>query len=87
MNLHKLRGTLDKMTPEDWEKYFPEDKTPKGWVSIEEHLPMMNAIDFIEGTKYKVKFEDESEGESCVGDHNVWYYLAREAGITHWWNE
>lgn len=35
------------MNQEDVDKYFPSRNIPKGWVSIEEHLPMMLAIDFI----------------------------------------
>ena len=68
-------------------KYFPPDTRPKGWLSIEEYLPMMYAIDIIQGyTIYKVKDKDGNEFESAVSDHNVWYYVAKEAGITHWWN-
>lgn len=80
---------LSKLTPEEIEKYFPTDNTPKGWVSIEEHLPQCLAIDFCEKgySVYKVKDKDGNEFESAVTDHNVWYYMAKEAGVTHWWNE
>lgn len=60
---------------------------PKGWVSIEEHLPIMYAIDYFnDGTLYKVKDKEGNEFTSSVMDHNLWYYMAKEAGITHWWN-
>lgn len=83
-----LRETLENMTPEEEEKYFPKDTKPKGWLSIDEYLPMFMAIDIANGCSiYKVKYADGTEGESGVADHNVWYYEAKEAGITHWYNE
>jgi hypothetical protein len=78
---------LENMTEEEIRKYFPADTRPKGWLSIEEYLPMMLAIDFLDGgTIYKVKDKDGNEFLSLVSDHNVWYYMAKEDGITHWWN-
>ena len=83
----KLDETLANITPEEMAKYFPPDTRPKGWLSIEEHLPMMYAIDYFNGgTTYKVKDKDGNEFTSTVMDHNVWYYMAKEAGVTHWWN-
>jgi hypothetical protein len=83
----KLGEALANMTQEEIDKYFPPDTRPKGWLSIEEYLPMMYAIDIMQGyTLYKVKDKDGNEFESTVSDHNVWYYMAKEAGITHWWN-
>lgn len=68
-------------------EYFPPSTRQKGWVSIEEYLPMMHAVDSMQGyTLYKVKDKDGNEFESAVSDHNVWYYMAKEAGITHWLN-
>ena len=71
------------------EKYFPkESNTPKGWVSIDERLPMLKAGDLFKGgTEYKVLFEDGVESYSRVTDPNTWYYLAKEIGITHWYNK
>lgn len=91
LDLDKMSKALDEalanMTPEEMEKYFPKDTKPKGWISIEEHLPMMLAMDIMQGcTEYKVKDKDGNEFETGVSDHNVWYYMAKEAGITHWWN-
>jgi hypothetical protein len=81
------KEAIRNMTPEDKEKFFPEDTTPKGWVSIEEHLPTWMASDIMEGgTMYKVKYKDGAYGGSFVSDHNIWYYMAKEQGITHWWN-
>lgn len=84
----KFKELIDNLTPEDIEKYFPEDKTPKGWVSIEDHLPMCTVGDFVgKGyTEYSVKNAAGVQGFSEVCDHSVWYYNAKEMGITHWWN-
>jgi len=83
----KLDEAVASITPEEMAKYFSPDTRPKGWLSIEEHLPMMYAIDMVQGyTLYKVKDKDGNEFGSAVSDHNVWYYMAKEAGITHWWN-
>ena len=61
---------------------------PKGWVSIEDHLPMMSASDLMTGyTTYKVKNIDNKESTTIVSDHNTWYYHAKENGITHWLKE
>lgn len=86
-----LREHLESLTEEQKQeirdKYFTDNR-PKGWVSIEEHLPMMYAIDIFKGyTLFKVKDKDGNEFESAVTDHNIWYYHAKEAGITHWYNE
>jgi len=88
----KLREHFENMTEEEIEadrlKYFPESTTPKGWVSIEDDLPKMMAIDILQGcSEYKVKFLDGMKGISCVADHNTWYYYAKQVGITHWFNE
>ena len=95
LDLDKISKEADKlidesfknMTPEQMEEYFPEDKTPKGWVSIEDALPMMLAMDVMRGgSMYRVKDKDGNEFESGVSDHNTWYYIAKEQGFTHWWN-
>ena len=86
----KFAELLDSMSDEEKQILFEsfEDKTPKGWVSIEDAVPSWLAKDIVQGyTIYKVKFNDGSEGESCVTDGSVWYYLAKEAGVTHWFNE
>ena len=84
-----LEKALQNLTKEDIEKYFPERKLPKGWVSIEEHLPYASALDFVEKgyTEIKVKYANGKVGKSGVCDHNIWYYDAKDAGITHWWND
>jgi hypothetical protein len=65
-----------------------KDNTPKGWLSIEDHLPKMFARDIMQGySVYKVRDKDGNEFESGVSDHNIWYYDAKEAGITHWLNK
>ena len=87
IDLQKLEDSFNNITQEDIEKYFPSDTRPKGWLSIEQHLPMMYAIDINKGfTVVKVKDKDGNVFESSVSDHNIWYYVAKESGITHWWN-
>jgi len=88
--IEKLREYLAGLTDEEKLEIAEDlrDKTPKGWLSIEDHLPMMNAMDLLTGgTIHKVKFKNGKEGKSIVGDHNTWYYGAKEQGITHWYNE
>lgn len=88
--IKKLREHLASLTDEEKLEIAEElrDKRPKGWLSIEDHLPMMKALDVVNfGTKYKVKYIDGTEGTTMVSDHNTWYYDAKERGITHWFNE
>lgn len=89
IDLKKIVMQLAALTPEERDKLFPPPpKIPAGWVDIEEHLPMMLAIDYFKGgTVYKVKDKNGNEFVSSVMDHSIWYYLAKEAGVTHWWNE
>ena len=88
--LKALREHLSKMSEEEKLKLKDEltDKTPEGWLSIEEHLPAMRMGDLLEDgyRKIKVRFKDGKEDISRVSDHNIWYYEAKEAGITHWYN-
>ena len=91
LDLEEMKKKIDEflanITQEEINKYFPPDTRPKGWLSIEEYLPMMCAIDIVQGyTLYKVKDKNGNEFESAVSDHNNWYYYAKEEGITHWWN-
>lgn len=86
-----LRDHFNSLTPEQTEeireKYFT-DKRPKGWLSIEDYLPQMYAIDIIRGySLFKVRDKEGNEFESAVSDHNTWYYQAKEEGVTHWLNE
>ena len=92
LDLDKIRKQVDEalanMTPEDIEKYFPKDTTPKGWLSIDDYLPKMLAKDLVQGgTLYKVAYSNGDEGTSIVSDHNMWVVYAREQGVTHWLNE
>lgn len=88
INFKELENKINNISEEEIEKYFPKDTRPKGWLSIEEYLPMMYAIDIMQGyTPYKVKDKNGNEFESAVSDHNIWYYMAKETGITHWLNE
>jgi len=88
LDFNEISKMLDNMTDEEWEKYFPKDNTPKGWVSIEEHLPKFLAKDFSNGgSQYKVKYKDGKIGNTIVADHNTWYYYAKDSGITHWLND
>ena len=94
LDLEKLSKQIDEalknMTQEDIDKYFPScaRPKPKGWLSIEEYLPMWLAIDVAQGfSVYKVKDAAGSVFESAVSDHDTWYHMAKETGITHWLNE
>lgn len=86
-----LRKHLSELSEEDRIKLAKElsgPYIPEGWVSIEEHLPMMNASDLLTGyTTYTVKNAEGKESTTIVSDHNTWYYYAKEAGITHWLKE
>jgi hypothetical protein len=87
-NFQNMLDLIRSTPKEELEKYFPKERElPTGWISIEDDLPMMYIEDMFTGTEYKVKDENGKEFTSVVGDHNVWYYLAKEAGITHWWND
>lgn len=91
MDAKALREYLNNLTQEEIDeirnKYF-RDETPHGWVSIEEHLPMMKAIDIRQGySVFQVRDVHFNVFEAQVSDHNTWYYYAKELGITHWFNE
>lgn len=97
-NIHKkslaaLEEYLKNMTEEQKAELREQlkDKNPKGWVSIEDALPMVTCGDVLENNALikfiKVKNDKGEEFESQVGDHNTWYYHAKENGITHWWND
>ena len=63
--------------------------TPWGWVSIEDELPRLLAVDYIlRGyTEYSVRYNDGSIGVSKVSDPTLWYYeVAIPEGIIEWWN-
>lgn len=84
------KRSIEEMTNEELDnlmKEFDEPEVPKGWISIEDHLPQWMAEDVIKGyTEYKVK-GNVGEMTSKVTDHQMFYYYAKEVGITHWWNE
>jgi len=87
-SLRLLRKALKEMTPEETEKYFPKDTRPKGWLSIEDYLPMWMADDAAKGySEYRVRLSDGTERTTRVADHNTWYYEAKYNGITHWLNK
>ena len=89
--VQRLKEHLESLTPEEIEaaREFFKDKRPKGWLSIEEHLPQMYAKDIMQGySVFKVRYADGHEDESYISDHTVWYYSeAKPNGITHWFNE
>lgn len=91
-SLRATKEYFDKLTPEELEdiklRFFTEPIIPKGWVSIEDHLPFCKIGDLLNhGTKYNVKDKDNNVFDSFVMDHNIWYYQAKENGITHWFNK
>lgn len=92
LDFEKMRKTLadslKNLSAEDLEKYFPKDTRPKGWLSIDDHLPMMYASDIRKGySEFKVKYENGEIGDTIVCDHNTWKYYAIQNKITHWYNE
>lgn len=88
--LKALRKHLANQTPEERTEMIEHfrDKTPKGWNSIEDYLPMMKIKDLMQGySVFKVRNTSGEEFKSCVADHNTWYYRAKDDGITEWFNE
>ena len=90
--IENLDQFLRNMTEEERENFFPKiEPLPEGWISIEDHLPMVTCGDIINNgipaKSVKVKDGQGNESESTVGDHHVWYYIMKENGITHWYNE
>ena len=92
LNLQKMSEAIDKalnsMTKEDWERMFPEK--PKGWISIEDELPMVYALDYFKKgfTEFKVKDNAGKEFTSRVCDGNTWLYeVAKPLNITHWYRD
>lgn len=86
----KIDDFFDNLSEEDIERikqeYFPESTIPKGWVSIEEHLPQFLAKDVGKGfSTYKVRGEGREQYMNVV-DPNIFYYEAKELGVTHWHN-
>lgn len=85
--LREHLSSLSESEKEELRERF-RDKRPKGWLSIEDHLPMMFANDIMQGySVFKVKDDCGNEFDSRVTDHNIWYYDAKESGITHWLNK
>ncbi len=75
-----------KQSIKDFAKTLPPPP-PKGWLSIEEHLPMWMGRDFCKG--YSAYTARDKEGIlyfTHVSDHNTWYYMAKEQGIIEWYN-
>lgn len=90
IDLDKLKKYLENLSAaekEELRNYF-KDERPKGWISIEDCLPMMFAKDVAQGySVFKVRDASGFESESKVADGNTWYYYAKEVGITHWLSE
>lgn len=90
-SLKAFSKALKEMTPQEkeyWKEKF-RNKNPKGWVNIETALPMWKMVDVAKGySEYLVKDKDGREFKTQLTDHTTWYYLvAKEQGITHWWND
>ena len=85
--IDKHFASLTESDIEEIKKRF-EDKRPKGWLSIEEYLPMMYARDVMQGySMFKVKDINGAEFYSPVADGNTWYFRAKEVGIILWYND
>jgi len=91
INLDALRQHLESLTEEEkteLAKMLQGEEIPKGWVSIEEHLPKWKAADLAQGySNYQVKDAEGNEFWTSVSDHGAWYYYAKERGFTHWLND
>lgn len=91
IDLDKLSKAIDEAIESgEFEAWFKEhhEEVPQGWVSIEDHLPKWMGMDVAKGySEYRVKDKDGNEGISYVTDHTMWYYRAKDQGITHWYNE
>ncbi len=93
MSLEKIKEAFNKLSPEEWEeinKEFEKEHPPipKGWLSIEDYKPMMYAKDIMKGySEFKVRDINGNESIAHISDGNIWYYLAKEQGITEWYNE
>lgn len=88
--IKSFRNVLKNMSKEELDalKERFKDKRPKGWLSIEDHLPVMLAKDIMQGySVFKVRDKSGKEFDTHVTDHNIWYYHAKDAGITHWLNK
>ena len=65
------------------EKYAIQQES--GWIRIEDDLPKMLARDLLNGgTEILVANKAGNIDIGIVSDHNVWYHLAQNAGVTHW---
>lgn len=89
--LKKLEALIDNMTPEEKARHeylLKSSEKPKGWLSIEEHLPVWKAKDFEKGyTTVRVRYSTGRSGYSQCTDHNMWYHIMKDSGVTHWWND
>ncbi len=50
-------------------------------------IPQIHIISIDRDGYIKIQGLWENEFESIVGDHHVWYYMAKDNGVTHWWHE
>lgn len=87
----KLDRIIKQITLQDYQLFTKKEKEiPKGWVSIEKHLPVCSTIDFLkkEYTPYKVKDKNGDIFECGVGEDSlVWYSDVKTIGVEYWWND
>lgn len=87
IDLNKNNDKIDRALIDIDPEYFKFSSIPKGWVDIDEHLPMWLAEDVGQGyTTYKVRDHNGNEFESAVSDSILWYQIAKQRNITHWFN-
>jgi hypothetical protein len=89
---HRILTALEKLSPEELDELWKrsgDPEIPKGWVSVNDHLPKWLSGDVEKGfTTYKVRDKDGNEFESDVVDHQVWWHRdAIPMNITHWWKD
>lgn len=89
ITLIDVKKLIEELSEEELKYFFTFSSLPKGWISVEDHLPQWLAEDVKQGySVYKVKNSNGEEFETTVADHTYWYYIiAIPQKITHWYND
>jgi hypothetical protein len=85
--VERLMSSVNTERDIEFEKFF-KSRLPKGWISIEQHLPIWLPKDVLKGfSSYMVKNHLGQVFQSKVTDHNLWKLTAIKNNITHWYND
>ena len=91
MEIEKLKTLLEGITKKEIAEFINEfPKVPYGWVDINEHLPQVYAMDYLQigYSVFKVKDVNGKIMKTKVCDGMMWLYaFAKPNEITHWWND